>query len=107
MAHDKKNYSEAKKRVCNLRRNIIRPAKAEYKRKMEDPFYNKNVRQVWQGFHQITNYKSKNVTPIDGTILMAEELSHFFFFACFEVEPSEAAVPQPLNYGTPPHCRGE
>lgn len=54
------------------------------------------MRQVWQGVQQITNYKPNNIHSIDGDTLMAEELNHFF--ARFEVKPSEAAVPLPLNH---------
>lgn len=58
----------------------------------------RGIRHVWQGVQQITNYKPNNIHSIDGDTLMAEELNHFF--ARFEVKPSEAAVPLPLN-----HCR--
>ncbi|XP_032076272.1 radial spoke head 1 homolog [Thamnophis elegans] len=75
----------------------IRKAKTDYKRKIEDNFYNNNMRQVWRGIQQITNHQLTNVITSEGDASLAEELNHLL--ARFEVETSETAIIQP-----PVHC---
>ncbi|XP_078249882.1 uncharacterized protein LOC144589337 [Pogona vitticeps] len=70
---DDLDYSAAR---TNLRRGI-KQAKAEYKRRIEDCFLSNNMRQVWQGVQQLTNYKAKKVSS-GGGVEVAEELNNFF-----------------------------
>lgn len=88
---DGEQYSAAR---ADLKRGI-REAKAVYKRMIEDHFKDNNTRQVWQGVQHLTHYKSNNITMAEGDAALAEELNHFF--ACFEVEGSDAAAQTPVS----------
>lgn len=55
-----------------------------YKRKIEGNFNSNNIRQVWRGVQQITNYESGSTIAHYGDASLAGELNHFF--ARFEVD---------------------
>ncbi len=63
---------------ADLRRGI-RTAKLAYRDKIEHLVSDNNLRRVWQGLQNLTNYKGshKAATSTDGALL-AEELNNFF-----------------------------
>lgn len=71
---DRVQYSLAR---ANLRRDI-RAAKEEYKRKIEDHLSHNNSRHVWQGLHQLTNFKGSSPVSTRGDASSAEELNSCF-----------------------------
>lgn len=78
-------YSSAR---ANLKRGIRR-AKLDFKNRIEDHLPSNNLREVWLGVQNITNYKPRP-KAVDGNAVLAEELN--CFFACFEQKTPEAAT---------------
>jgi len=66
----------------------IRQAKRDYNRGRDELLDSNNSRQVLQGVQHIANFRTNHGAA---DVLLAEVLKHFF--ARFEVEPPEAAVP--------------
>lgn len=76
----------------------IKRAKLTYKKRVEDHFSENDPRRVWQGFHQITNYKGSSITPTNKNGSLAGELN--CFFARFEQKTSGLNPVMELNPGS-------
>ncbi|KAK0148357.1 NLR family CARD domain-containing protein 3 [Merluccius polli] len=76
---------------ADLKRSI-KKAKADHKRKIESHLSSNNSRAVWQGIHDITNYRGcPTTTTGDLSATLAEELN--CFFARFETSQQHSSAP--------------
>lgn len=72
----------------------IKEAKAAYWRKIEGHFSKRDVRCVWQGIQQITNFRRSKDQDTGTSSNLAEELNHYF--TRYEVRRSETdMIPPP------------
>ncbi|XP_061751164.1 probable RNA-directed DNA polymerase from transposon BS isoform X2 [Nerophis ophidion] len=97
---DRALYSAAR---ADLKRGI-KKAKAHNRRCIESHLFSNNSREVWRGIHDITNFRGCNVTTVDQSVTLAEELN--CFFARFKTpqrhSSSPALLPPPPDSGTTP-----
>ncbi len=76
------NYKQA----SYARRKTIKTAKRQYKDKIEAQFTTSNDRDMWQGLHNITDYKDRKHPATNTATSLPDELNAFY--ARFEVSGS-------------------
>ncbi|XP_029351627.1 uncharacterized protein LOC115037317 isoform X2 [Echeneis naucrates] len=80
---------------ADLRRGVRR-AKADHRMQLESHLSSNNAREVWQGIHDITNFRGRHASTADLSAPKAEKLNNFFArFGSSQQHSSVPALPPP------------
>ncbi len=84
------NMSEYKASCYGLR-HAVRPAKLQYRERIESHFQLNDSRRMWQGLKTIVSSGNKSSAEVRADLLLTEELNTFY--GCFECNGGSATLP--------------
>ncbi len=83
------NFDDRKQASYDLRKSI-KAAKRQYKNKVEEQFNTNNVRSMWQGINNITDFKGNKPATVNIAASLPDKLN--LFYARFEAHNTAAVA---------------